>query len=322
MGTLVHGFRSKWKQHFLDVSVLRKLLYLSLVSCLGSTVGVLFYEKLPFLGFFIFVFLVSLLALFVLFELGILFSKSVFDGIPKKPSMGTVRIEFSLFFAALLAIAAGLAIATGAARSLMIAIGLFLVALVTIIILKWIFSSLETHDITYGTAGRIFTYCSLSTVWYVVIATLASLILVRILQDTLSKVEVTITSSIESILPVVLFLILVIAFFVIKESIFEQYGRKLASFENKEFKNEKRTSTTLILGNLESITRGDDPHIERLKEEIELLEKKILYIDQHIKENESKFEFRRSLKLAIIISPVSIPISAMIAKILELMNLL
>ena len=79
--------------------------------------------------------------------------------------------------------------------------------------------------------------------------------------------------------------------------------------------DQKKKLISQICMRLDVIANEGTTYIDSLEKEVKLLEKRIAYIDQEIEKIEKEFEFHRSLRLNIVISPISIPISAMLVEI-------
>jgi hypothetical protein len=165
----------------------------------------------------------------------------------------------------------------------------------------------KSYDIQCNTAGKIFTYTSISTIWYLVIVAAVFLIL---LDFDPTMFPVIIKQALEPpinwkiALAIISLFVLTIIFFIIKESVFQHYSRKLASLESKGLKKEKEKRIHLICEKLDDAVSGDRTRMDTLSREVELLEKRVAYINQEIKKIEKKFEFHESLKLNIAASPI------------------
>ena len=238
-------------------------------------------QKNPYDYFFDFAFYLDIIVfipiILIIIDLYTLFSESVIDGNPKKPSLYST---FNLFIPGF--------------------------------ILKRIFPSARSRGIKYVTAGRFFTYFSFSTAFYLFLAFMGSFSLSEILKKKLS-IESPIDLGIVT--NIIIFLILVIIFFAVKDSIFQYYGRKLILSKNKSLMDQKKKLISQICMRLDVIANEGTTYIDSLEKEVKLLEKRIAYIDQEIEKIEKEFEFHRSLRLNIVISPISIPISAMLVEI-------
>ena len=210
-------------------------------------------------------------------DLDTLFSESIYGGNPKKPSMYST---FNLFIPGF--------------------------------ILKRIFPSAASRGIKYAIAGRFFTYFSISTAFYLFLAFMGSFSLSEILEKKLSlesPIDLGIVTNI------IIFMILAIIFFAVKDSIFQYYGRRFILSKSKNLRDQKKKLISQICMRLDVIANEGTTYIDSLEKEVKLLEKRIAYIDQEIEKIEKEFEFHRSLRLNIVISPISIPISAMLVEI-------
>ncbi len=235
-----------------------------------------FFDFAIYLDIFVFIPIILLIR-----DLVVLFSESIYDGVPKKPSTYST---FNLFIPGF--------------------------------ILKRIFPSAVPRSIKYATAGRIFTYFSFSTALYLLFVFLFSSELSKILEE---KLSLELSTDLGIVTDIIFFLILAIIFFVLKDSFFQYYGRKLILLKSENFENQKKKLISQICMRLDVIANGEFTYVDSLEKEVKLLEKRIAYIDQEIEKIEKEFEFHRSLRLNIVISPISIPISAMLAEIAKLM---
>jgi len=314
------------KRQFIEISPLKKLLYLLLVMVVVSFVMIALISVL-----FYFMLFVLVLVLLLLAELGIFFSRSVFDGTPKKPSIDSISYEFLFLFFAVLGLLVFSAPGSPKYTKLLLSVSFILflsfVFLVFFIFLitKWIFPSAKSYNVKYKTAGRIFTYTSISTLWYlVIIAAVFLKLLKKPGKSLLSQIKLIFEHPTdweidwEIVSAIAFFLVLTIIFFAVKEFIFQYFGRKLASIKSKRFKNQKKALIDRVNKELDTIMGGEITDIDTIDKKIELWEKGIAYADQKVKKIEKEFEFHRSLKLTIVIPPLSIPISAVLAEILKL----
>ena len=296
----IEKFKIYSKRRFAEAKPLLKPLSPPVIMCLFSIVMMQRLRGPPSLSLFsVLVFLVSILILLFILELSILFSRSVFDGTPKKPSLSGILLELLLFFGLMSFIFGDAIELTFTGKTIVLVFIAF--------IILWVHRVVKSHDIKYNTAGKIFTYTSISTIWYLVIVSAVFLIL---LDFDPAKFPVIIQQALESpidwkiTLSIISLFVLTIIFFVIKESIFQYYSRKLASLESENLKKEKEKRITLICEKLDDAVGGDGTRIDMLSSEVELLEKRVDYINQEINKIEKKFEFHESLKLNIAASPI------------------
>lgn len=300
VGKSIEKFKMYLKRRFAKTKPLLKPLSPPLIMCLFSIVMMLRLRGPPFLGLFsVLVFLVSILILLFILELSILFSRSIFDGTPKKPSSSGILLELLLFFGLISFIFGDAIKLTFTGKTIVLVFIAF--------IILWVHRSVKSYDIKCNTAGKIFTYTSISTIWYLVIVAAVFLIL---LDFDPTMFPVIIRQALEPpinwkiALAIIFLFVLTIIFFIIKESVFQHYSRKLASLESESLKKEKEKRINLICEKLDDAVSGDGTRMDMLSSEVELLEKRVAYIGQEINKIEKKFEFHESLKLNIAASPV------------------
>jgi len=275
------------KKEFIEAKLLIKLRNLSFILFWISIMGIFFFDY--YIVFYSTIF-VSALIIFLMEDLRLFFSDSVYDGSPTEPSMY-----------------------------------LFIHLLVPPFILRRIPLTEKSYVIKCETAGRIFTYISSSTLWFLLGIAISFQLLVRNSERSLlEQIKQASENPIDwkIVLAMIFFSILTIIFFSLKESIFEHYCKILISSENKKSKEQKRKLVEKVRKILQAVIEEESVDIDKLSKEVDLLEREIAYLNQEIEETREKFEFHRSLKLSISLSPISIPISALLARILELLGLL
>lgn len=288
------------KRQFTQIKPLLKPLSPPLVMSLLSIVMMQRFRGSPSLALFsILVFFISILILLFILELSILFSRSIFDGTPKKPSPSGTLLELFLFFGLM-------SFVFGDALGLTFT-GKTIVLVFIAFVVLWIHRSVKSYATKYTTTGKIFTYTSISTIWYLVIVAAVFLILLDFdptVFPAIIKQALEPPINWKIALSIIFLFVLTIIFFIIKESVFQHYSRKLASLESESLKKEKEKRINLICKKLDDAVSGDRTRIDMLSKEVELLEKRVAYIDQEIRKIEKKFEFHGSLKLNIAASPI------------------
>jgi hypothetical protein len=298
MSSIKHNIEKKLiKKH-----ILTKILYLLVVlSFLFFILMPIFKEEPFFLILFYIAFSGSVLGVILITELCIFFSKSVLDGTPKKPTMDAVGYELVFLLAVIMTFFAG-----QYPVDLLIPV-ILIVSVIFFAIFEWMFPSQKVQDVKYSTAGRIFTYTSLSTVWYL---TSAAFLLILFL-ETYDKIlqpgwEILGFSINLEVVLIIFFLVPTIIFFLVKESIFDYYGHILSKNESKK-KNlcdQKKSLANEISHTLDAAIQAEPDQIDLYSKKIEFLEKKIAYTDQKIKKIQNKFEFHKLFKLNIAFSPI------------------
>jgi len=250
-----------------SISLVMALLFLYYSSCFDDSFFGALFSALCFLGAFIFgiIFLISLLTYLTLHDLESIFTKSIYDGIPAKPSLHSVLYQLSDFLSDY---------------------GEILKR-----VLPRVFPSVKKRNVKYNMTGRVFTYISLSTLvyWFFVIFIPAAL-----LKELSNELY-------EGLVIPSLFVITVI-FFVVKERVFEHYTCKLVSSERERLRKEKKVLIERFYKGLDAFARGNIVHITVLSKENKLLEKRIAQINQQIERTGEVFSFHRSLKLAVVVS--------------------
>lgn len=250
-----------------SISLVVALLFLYCYSCFNeSFFGVLF-SALCLIGALILgiIFLTSFLIYLILHDLESIFTKSIYDGLPAKPSLHSVLYQLSDF--------------------------LFDYGEILKRVLPWAFPSVKKHNVKHNMTGRIFTYISLSTLVYWFFVILIPTAFLKELSNELYK----------GLVILFLFLITVI-FFVVKERVFEHYSFKLVLSERERLRKEKKVLIERFYKGLDAFARGTVANISVLSKENKLLEKRIAQINRQIGRTGVVFSFHRSLKLTIVVS--------------------
>ena len=213
------------------------------------------------------VFLVSFLTYLTLLDLESIFSESIYDGAPTKPSLHSVLHQLSDFLSDY---------------------GEILKR-----VLPWIFPWVKSYAVNYNFAGRVFTYISMSTLVYWVFV----VFIYFILPGELSK-------NWETVFTTIFFLFLTIIFFAVKERVFKYFSCKLVFSEKERLNKEKRILIDRANQGLAAFASGNIVHTSTLNEKIQLMEKKVAHIDEKIEKTEEKYEFHISLKMIVVSSSI------------------
>jgi hypothetical protein len=247
-----------------SVSVIIVLLLYYCSSFLGGIFSVLLSVAAFSFGV---IFFISFLTYLTLLDLESIFSGSIYDGTPTKPSLHSVLHQLSDF--------------------------LFDYGEILKRVLPWIFPRVKSYAIKYGIAGRIFTYFSISTLIY----WLFVLLVFSTLPEELSK-------NWKTIFITIFLFLLTLIFFTVGERIFKYFSCNLVFSEKERLTREKRVFIDRVHQGLASFASGNIVHISKISEEVQLLEKRVAYIDEKIEKTDEMFEYHTSLKLAIVGSSI------------------
>lgn len=260
----------------------------------------------------------------ILIETRIFYSRSFWKRKPKKPSLGRVLSLFLLFFAEAEPFGVALTLEPGSRKLLLAYIPAILVCFLALAV----FLLMPSQDVKYSTAGTIFTYLSPSTAYCLIYFGQISILLSPFLKEiTLHRIESILNFAqlevvLTGILTVIIFLSLAMIFFWIKESILKFYGNLLILSKSKKLKDRRRIFEKQLHKKFDEVVEDKAEDIDRLRKEIELVEREIVYLDQEIGKIEKEFEFRRPLKLKVIAQVFWTPVSIEVAfKLLELFRI-
>ena len=143
-----------------SISLIVAAVFYYCFSCFNDTFYGVFFSAVCFLGalFFGIIFLTSFLTYLAFHDLESIFTKSIYDGTPAKPSLHSVLDQLSAF--------------------------LFDYGQILKWILPRVFPFAKKHEVRYSMTGRIFTYFSISTlVYWVLVIFIPFILLERLSSD-------------------------------------------------------------------------------------------------------------------------------------------
>ena len=293
--------RNIFLKSFIEPKMLRKIRNISF----SATIAIFVLALLSiFYGSFILYILyittavcVSSLFFLMVVELTVFFSNTVLDGNPRTPSRRAVLFAFYSFSFFAISL---LLIMNPAGTHLLIA---FL--LVSILIAVFPYSLLKSvqGSISFLLAGRVYTYFSLSTFFFLMISSSMFSLFKNMFQ--IHKIyDLNLPTNPELILFVAFLIPLTLLFFWTKERIFNHYGKAIASRRTEKYSRRKEFLEETLRELLRPVPEIDETDVDKLYKRAYLIRLKIENLDQEIKKVEKEFEFHGSLTWSLITQPL------------------